>query len=60
MRDERTYENLQKLIEIVIDFDDKLYEQIMKKRYDLSNKDTNIFYEALKNIRQRYYLKKFF
>ena len=34
MRDERTYEILDELIEIFIDFDDKLYERIMKKRYD--------------------------
>ena len=34
MRDERAYEILDELIEIFIDFDDKLYERVMKKRYD--------------------------
>ena len=31
IRDERNYESLEKFIEIVIDFDDKLYERVMKK-----------------------------
>ena len=34
MRDERAYEIFDELIEIFIDFDDKLYERAMKKRYD--------------------------
>ena len=34
MRDERAYETLDELIEIFIDFDDKLYERVMKKKYD--------------------------
>ena len=34
MRDERTYETLDEFIEIFIDFDDKLYERAMKKKYD--------------------------
>ena len=34
MRDERIYEKLNELIEIFIDFDDKLYERVMKKKYD--------------------------
>ena len=34
MRDERAYEILDELIEIFIDFDDKLYERVMKKKYD--------------------------
>ena len=34
MRDERVYETLDELIEIFIDFDDKLYERVMKKKYD--------------------------
>ena len=32
MRDERAYETLDELIEIFIDFDDKLYERAMKKK----------------------------
>ena len=34
MRDERTYETLDEFIEIFIDFNDKLYERVMKKKYD--------------------------
>ena len=34
MRDERTYETLDEFIEIFIDFDDKLYERVMKKKYN--------------------------
>ena len=34
MRDERAYEILDELIEIFIDFDDRLYERVMKKKYD--------------------------
>ena len=34
MRDERAYETFDELIEIFIDLDDKLYERVMKKKYD--------------------------
>ena len=34
MRDERAYETLDELIEIFIDLDNKLYERVMKKKYD--------------------------
>ena len=34
MRDERIYETFDELIEIFIDFDDKLYKRAMKKKYD--------------------------
>ena len=34
MRDGRNYKSFAKFIEIVIDLDDKLYERIMKKRYN--------------------------
>ena len=34
MRDERAYETLDEFIEIFIDFDDKLYERVMKKKYN--------------------------
>ena len=34
MRDEKVYEMLDELIEIFIDLDDKLYERVMKKKYD--------------------------
>ena len=34
MRDERVYEIFDELIKIFIDFDDKLYERAMKKKYN--------------------------
>ena len=34
MRDERAYETLDEFVEIFIDFDDKLYERAMKRKYD--------------------------
>jgi len=34
MRDEKRISNMFDLIEVVIDFDDKLYEKAIKKRYD--------------------------
>ena len=44
MRDERTYEILDELIEIFIDFDDKLYERVMKKKYDEKFKERTKIY----------------
>ena len=34
MRDERTLNDIFNLIEVVIDFNDKLYKRAMKKRYN--------------------------
>jgi len=34
MRDEKFISDIFDLIEVVIDFDDKLYERVIKKRYD--------------------------
>ena len=34
MKDERDYEDFQKFIKITIELDNKLYERVMKKRYD--------------------------
>ncbi len=34
IRDEKTLNDMFDLIEIVIDFDDKLYKKAMKKRYN--------------------------
>ena len=34
MRDERILNDMFDLIEVVIDFDDKLYKKAMKKRYN--------------------------
>ena len=42
MCDEKNYENFQKLIEIVINFDDKLYKRIMKKCYNALNRNASI------------------
>ena len=46
MKNERDYENLQKFIEITIELDNKLYERIMKKRYDQSKDRTELTYES--------------
>ena len=45
MRDERNYESFTELIKIVIDLDDKLYERVMKKRYDQFKNRTEFIYE---------------
>ena len=34
MRDKKTFNDMFDLIEVVIDFDDKLYKRAMKKRYN--------------------------
>ena len=34
MRDEKRISDMSNLIEVVIDLNDKLYERVMKKRYD--------------------------
>ena len=39
MRDERAYETLDEFIEIFIDFNDKLYERVMKKKYDEKSRE---------------------
>ena len=36
MRDKKTLNDMFDLIEVVIDFDDKLYKRVMKKRYNQS------------------------
>ena len=46
MRDERDYESLAEFIEIVIDLDDKLYERVMKKRYDQFKDKAEFIYES--------------
>ena len=46
MRDERDYESLAKLIKIVIDLDDKLYERVIKKRYDQFKGRAELIYES--------------
>ncbi len=34
IRDEKTFNNMFNLIEVIIDFNDKLYKRAMKKKYD--------------------------
>ena len=46
MRDGRDYESLAELIEIVIDLDDKLYERVMKKRYNQFKDRARLIYES--------------
>ena len=60
MRDERNYESLAKFIEIVINFDDKLYERVMKKRYDQFKNKAEFIYESTAKYaksKQRSYIK---
>ena len=45
MRDEKTFNDMFDFIEVVIDFDDKLYKRAIKKRYDQSRKRTRTFFE---------------
>ena len=58
MRDERTYETFDEFIEIFIDFDDKLYERIMKKKYDEKLKERIEIY--LSRLSSSYYEKSNF
>ncbi len=46
MRHEKTLNDMFDLIKVVIDFNDKLYEKAMKKRYDQFRKRTKIFFES--------------
>ena len=45
MRDDKFISDMFDLIEVVIDFDDKLYERVMKKRYDQSYERARTFFE---------------
>jgi len=44
MRDGRSISDMSDLIEVVIDLDDKLYERVMKKRYDQSRERAGTFF----------------
>ncbi len=46
MRDEKFISDMFDLIEVVIDFDDKLYKRAMKKQYDQFHKRVEIFFES--------------
>jgi hypothetical protein len=45
MRDSKSINDMFDLIEVIIDFDDKLYEKAMKKRYDQFHERARIFFE---------------
>jgi len=46
MRDGKSISDMFDLIEVVIDFDDKLYKRAMKKRYDQPKERAGIFFES--------------
>ena len=54
MRDGKFINDMFDLIEVVIDFDNKLYKRIMKKRYDQLKERAKTFFE----LTIKYYLKK--
>jgi len=54
MRDDRSISDMFDLIEVAIDLDDKLYEKVMKKRYDQSRERAETFFEST----IEYYLKE--
>jgi len=45
MRDKKILNDMFDLIEVVIDFNDKLYKKAMKKRYDQFQERARIFFE---------------
>jgi len=46
MRDERIFSDMFNLIEVIIDFDDKLYKRAIKKKYDQFREKTRIFFKS--------------
>ncbi len=55
MRDDKFINDMFDLIEVIIDFDDKLYERAMKKQYDQLHERTKIFFK----LTIKYYLREF-
>ncbi len=53
MRDEKTLNDMFDLIEVVIDFDDKLYKRVIKKKYDQFREKTRIFFELAIKYQQK-------
>ena len=45
MRNDKSISDMFDLIEVVIDFDDKLYKRAIKKRYDQFHERARIFFE---------------
>jgi hypothetical protein len=46
MRDNKNINNMFDLIEVVINFDNKLYEKAIKKRYNQFHEKVEIFFES--------------
>jgi len=46
MRDDKSISDMFDLIEVAINFDDKLYKRAMKKRYDQLKERARIFFES--------------
>jgi len=46
MRDNKSISDMFNLIEVVINFDDKLYKKAIKKRYDQFYEKARIFFES--------------
>jgi len=46
IRNDKSISDMFDLIEVVIDFDDKLYKKVMKKRYDQFHERAKIFSES--------------
>ena len=60
IRDERDYESFVEFVKIVIDFDDKLYERVMKKQYDQIKNRAELIYESTakyKKLKQPSYIR---
>ncbi len=45
MRDKKNFNDMFDLIEVIIDFNNKLYERAIKKRYDQFQERARIFFE---------------
>ena len=55
MRNDKFISDMFDLIEVAIDFDDKLYKRAMKKRYDQFHEKVEIFFE----LTIKYYQREF-
>ena len=53
MRNDAIIDIFEKFIKIAIDFDDKLYERVMKKRYQNSKRRINIYFKSSNEYRER-------
>ena len=60
IRDERDYESLTEFIEIVMNLNNKLYERVIKKRYDQFKNETEFIYKLTAEYvktKQQLYIK---